>query len=195
VPKAHTPFQWLPLASEAEVREQQEYLMDHLRGPGIKLNWNHYTETWLEAVLSRGDRRLGAVIQRAWQLGARFDGWSDQFRADAWKQAFFEAGLDPAFYATRPRPADEVLPWDHLDAGVMKAFLWRDYQASLRGETRPDCRERCTGCGILAAYRGVRAGLPDDVWVCPTPDHGPQTTDHGPSSVVHRPSSALGSDA
>jgi len=195
VPKAHTPFQWLPLASEAEVREQQEYLMDHLRGPGIKLNWNHYTETWLEAVLSRGDRRLGAVIQRAWQLGARFDGWSDQFRADAWKQAFFEAGIDPAFYATRPRSADEILPWDHLDAGVTKAFLWRDYQASLRGETRPDCREQCTGCGILVAFGEERAGLPDDVWVCPPAGDRRQTTDHGSSSVGHGPLSASRSGA
>lgn len=196
VPKAHTPFQWLPLASEAEVREQQEYLVDHLRGPGIKLNWNHYAETWLEAVLSRGDRRLGPVIRRAWQLGARFDGWSDQFRADAWKQAFFEAGLDPAFYAARQRSGDEVLPWDHLDAGVTKQFLWRDYQASLRGETRPDCREGCTACGILAAFREERAAVPGGAWVCPKADHGLQTTDHdssssahGPSSIVHGPSS------
>jgi radical SAM family uncharacterized protein len=167
VPKPHTPFQWLPLASEAEVREQQEYLIDNLRGPGAKLSWNHYPETWLEAVLSRGDRRLGAVIHRAWQLGARFDGWSDQFRADAWRQAFHETGLDPAFYAARSRSLDEILPWDHLDAGVSKQFLWRDYQASLRGESRLDCREQCYACGILTAFRGERSAVPDDAWVCP----------------------------
>ena len=80
VPKPHTPFQWVPLADEADVRAQQDYLKEHLRGPGLKLNWNRYQETLLEAVLSRGDRRLGPVIHRAWQLGARFDGWSDQFR-------------------------------------------------------------------------------------------------------------------
>ena len=164
--------------------------MDHLRGPGIKLNWNHYSETWLEAVLSRGDRRLGAVIRRAWQLGARFDGWSDQFRADAWKQAFHEAGLDPAFYAARQRAEDEVLPWDHLDAGVTKQFLWRDYQASLRGETRPDCRERCTGCGILAAFRHERASAQDEAWVCPEADHGPQGPDHEPQIADHGPQTA-----
>ena len=182
VPKAHTPFQWLPLASEAEVRAQQETLIDNLRGPGVKLSWNHYPETWLEAVLSRGDRRLGAVVRRAWQLGARFDGWSDQFRPDAWRQAFHEAGLDPAFYATRPRAGDEVLPWDHLDAGVSKRFLWRDYQASLRGETRLDCREQCSACGILTAFRGERAAVAEDAWVCPQRDDGRQTTDASTSS-------------
>jgi len=179
VPKAHTPFQWLPLASEEEVRAQQEYLMDHLRGPGVKLNWNHYSETWLEAVLSRGDRRLGTVIQRAWQLGARFDGWSEHFRAETWRQAFLEAGLDAAFFATRPRRMDETFPWDHIDSGVAKAFLWRDYQASLRGETRPDCRERCHGCGIVSAFRGERASRPEGAWVCPETDQGLETAGGG----------------
>ncbi len=182
VPKAHTPFQWLPLASEEEVKAQQEYLMDHLRGPGVKLNWNHYSETWLEAVLSRGDRRLGAVVHRAWQLGARFDGWSEHFRAEAWRQAFSDAGLDPAFYATRPRPADETLPWDHIDSGVTKAFLWRDCQASLRGETRPDCRERCGACGITVAFSSEHAGVPGGAWVCPKADDGPRSAADGQKS-------------
>ncbi|NIV29620.1 MAG: B12-binding domain-containing radical SAM protein, partial [Anaerolineae bacterium] len=88
VPKPHTPFQWVPLAEEDEIRAQQQYLKENLRGPGLKLNWNRYQETLLEAVLSRGDRRLGAAIQRAWQLGARFDGWGDQFKVEAWRQAF-----------------------------------------------------------------------------------------------------------
>ncbi len=167
VPKPHTPFQWMPLADEASVRTQQEYLKDNLRGPGLKLNWNNYQETLLEAVLSRGDRRLGAVIHRAWQLGARFDGWSDQFKGEAWRQAFREVGLSPDFYARRPRPLDEVLPWDHIDAGVDKGYLIRDYQASLRGEVRLDCREQCHACGILTAFREERVGLPADAWECP----------------------------
>jgi radical SAM family uncharacterized protein len=167
VPKPHTPFQWLPLADEADIRAQQEVLKESLRGPGLKLNWNHYQETLLEAVLSRGDRRLGAVVQRAWQLGARFDGWSDQFKGEAWRQAFREAELDAGFYAWRSRPLDEVLPWEHLDAGVTKEYLARDYQASRRGETRLDCREQCYACGILAAFGDERAGLPADAWGCP----------------------------
>jgi radical SAM family uncharacterized protein len=167
VPKPHTPFQWVPLAAEADVRAQQGYLKENLRGPGLKLNWNHYQETLLEAVLSRGDRRLGAAILRAWQLGARFDGWSDQFKVEAWRQAFRETGLEIGFYTRRPRPLDEVFPWDHLDAGVTKKYLARDYQASLRGEIRLDCRERCYACGILTAFHDERAALPARAWGCP----------------------------
>jgi radical SAM family uncharacterized protein len=167
VPKPHTPFQWVPLASEAEIKAQQEYLKEHLRGPGLKLNWNNYQETLLEAVLSRGDRRLGAAIHRAWQLGARFDGWSDQFKVEAWRQAFRETGLDVGFYTRRTRSLDEVFPWDHLDTGVTKRYLARDYEASLRGEARLDCREQCYACGILSAFRGERAKLPEEAWGCP----------------------------
>jgi hypothetical protein len=167
VPKPHTPFQWVPLADEADVRAQQEYLKDHLRGPGLKLNWNNYQETLLEAVLSRGDRRLGAAIHRAWQLGARFDGWSDQFEVEAWRQAFRETSTEIGFYTRRPRPLDEVFPWDLIDAGVSKEYLARDYQASQRGETRLDCREQCYACGILTAFKEQRAGLPAGAWGCP----------------------------
>jgi hypothetical protein len=167
VPKPHTPFQWVPLAAEADVRAQQGHLKENLRGPGLKLNWNNYQETLLEAVLSRGDRRLGAAILRAWQLGARLDGWSDQFKVEAWRQAFRETGLEIGFYTRRPRPLDEVFPWDHLDAGVTKRYLARDYQASLRGEIRLDCREQCYACGILTAFRDERAALPAQAWGCP----------------------------
>jgi radical SAM family uncharacterized protein len=167
VPKPHTPFQWVPLAEEEEIRAQQEYLKENLRGPGLKLNWNRYQETLLEAVLSRGDRRLGAAINRAWQLGARFDGWGDQFKVEAWRQAFQETGLEIGFYTRRARALDEVFPWDHIDAGVSKNYLAGDYQASLRGETRLDCREQCYACGILTAFREERAGLPDGAWGCP----------------------------
>jgi radical SAM family uncharacterized protein len=167
VPKPHTPFQWVPLADEDEIRAQQEYLKENLRGPGLKLNWNRYQETLLEAVLSRGDRRLGAVIHRAWQLGARFDGWGDQFKVEAWRQAFEEAGLEIGFYTRRARAEDEVFPWDQIDAGVSKRYLLQDYQASVRGETRPDCREQCYACGILTAFREQRAELPVGAWSCP----------------------------
>jgi radical SAM superfamily enzyme YgiQ (UPF0313 family) len=167
VPKPHTPFQWVPLADEADIKAQQDYLKEHLRGPGLKLNWNNYQETLLEAVLSQGDRRLGAAIHRAWQLGARFDGWSDQFKVEAWRQAFRETGLEVGFYARRVRSLDETLPWDHIDAGVTKKYLTRDYEASLRGETRLDCREQCYACGILTAFRDERAGVGVDGWGCP----------------------------
>jgi radical SAM superfamily enzyme YgiQ (UPF0313 family) len=167
VPKPHTPFQWVPLAAEDEVRAQQETLKENLRGPGLKLNWNNYQETLLETVLSRGDRRLGATIHRAWQLGARFDGWGDQFKIEAWRQAFKETKIEVGFYAWRQRSLDEVLPWDHIDIGVSKRYLARDYQASLRGETRLDCREQCYACGILTAFQQERAGVAVDAWGCP----------------------------
>jgi radical SAM family uncharacterized protein len=167
VPKPHTPFQWVPLADEEEIRAQQDYLKENLRGPGLKLNWNNYQETLLEAVLSRGDRRVGPVIERAWQLGARFDGWSDQFKVEAWRQAFREADLEIGFYTRRPRSLEEVLPWDHIDAGVTKEFLARDHEASLRGEVRLDCREQCYACGILTAFREDRYGLTSEAWGCP----------------------------
>lgn len=169
VPKPHTTFQWLPLAEEAEIRAQQDVLKDQLRGPGLKLSWSDPQETLLEAVLARGDRRLGRVIHRAWQLGAHFDGWSDQFRPEVWRQAFHEHGLEPDFYARRARPLDEILPWDVIDAGLSKAFLVRDYQASLRAETHPDCREQCYACGIVSAFGRERAGLPAGAWACPEP--------------------------
>jgi radical SAM family uncharacterized protein len=190
VPKAHTPFQWVPLAEESEIRAQQDYLKENLRGPGLKLSWNNYQETLLEAVLSRGDRRLGAVIHRAWQLGARFDAWSDQYKVEAWRQAFRDTGLEVGFYARRPRSLDEVLPWDHLDPGVSKKYLARDYLASLRGETRLDCREQCHACGILSAFRDEWTALPSGSWVCPppksqTPPAGLRTT-HVPASELAR---------
>jgi radical SAM family uncharacterized protein len=167
VPKPHTPFQWVPLADENEIRAQQNYLKENLRVPGLKLNWNNYQETLLEAVLSRGDRRLGATIYRAWELGARFDGWSDQFKVEAWRQAFRETGVEVGFYARRQRPLDEAFPWDHVDAGVSKNYLARDYQSSLRGETSLDCREQCYACGILAAFPQERASVAVEAWGCP----------------------------
>jgi hypothetical protein len=100
-------------------------------------------------------------------MGARFDGWSDQFKGEAWRQAFRETGLEMGFYTRRIRSQAEVFPWDHIDAGVTKRYLLRDYQASLRGETRLDCREQCYACGILTAFRDDRAGLPVGAWGCP----------------------------
>jgi radical SAM family uncharacterized protein len=152
VPQPHTPFQWVPLAAEDEIRAKQELLRRELRSPGLKLSWNDPQETWLEALLARGDRRLGRAIHRAWQLGAKFDAWGEHFKPDAWRQAVAQSGLDAASYTVRPRPTDEIFPWEHINTGVHKQFLLEDYQMSLRGETRADCRQRCQACGILATF-------------------------------------------
>jgi len=158
VPKPFTPFQWLPLAGEENLQEKQKLLRRGLRGPGIGFSWQNPRTTLLEAALSRGDRRLGQVIHRAWQSGARFDAWDELFDEGLWWRAFTEAGLDPNFYARRERALNEVLPWDHIDVGVRKEFLIEEYQRSLRGETTVDCREGCVDCGVsdeFCCYYGV----------------------------------------
>lgn len=152
IPKAHTPFQWLPMEDAGEITARQEALRRALPSRGVDLSWSDPMTAWLEAVLSRGDRRLGKVILRAWQLGARFDAWAEAFQPKLWQQAFDEAGIDPAFYAMRQRAFDELLPWSHIHTGVSAAFLWEEYQRSLRGESSIDCREGCLDCGVRRAF-------------------------------------------
>ncbi len=173
VPKPHTPFQWVPLDTLEQIRAKQDLLKRGLRGRGLQLRWNRPEETLLEAFLSRGDRRLGAVIRRAWELGTRFDAWQEHHDHAAWQRAFDEMGLDMAFYTHRPRAVEEVFPWDHIDIAVKKKFLVEDYLMSQRGETRIDCREQCFACGILPKFKGLRMEMPAEAWGCPpvTPRH------------------------
>ena len=165
VPKPHTPFQWVGLEPAHSIREKQALLRRELRGRGLKLNYGDPEATLLEAVLARGDRRLGAVVQRAWELGARFDAWGEQQNLGAWMRAFAEMGLDPDFYARRQRPPDETFPWEVVSTGVRKEFLLEEYRRSKHGETLVDCRERCHGCGILGAYGDIWS----EEWRCPQP--------------------------
>jgi radical SAM superfamily enzyme YgiQ (UPF0313 family) len=165
VPKPHTPFQWVGLEPGRSIRKKQALLRREMRGGGLKLDYTDPEATLLEAVLARGDRRLAAVVQSAWELGARFDAWDDQRDFGAWMRAFGKAGLDPDFYVYRERAADELFPWDVIDVGVSKRFLLREYERSQHGETTADCRERCLGCGILAAFQDERS----EEWCCPQP--------------------------
>lgn len=167
VPKPHTPFQWASLADEDTIRAQIGVLERQLRAPGLEFSWNNPKETLLEATLSRGDRRLAPAIERAWELGARFDGWGDQFNEGAWGQAFAECGLDPDWYARRERRVDEVLPWDHISAGVKKQFLAEEWQHANQGAVVDDCREHCFSCGILGQFKEQRREAPDEGWGCP----------------------------
>jgi hypothetical protein len=167
VPKPHTPFQWVPCDTREMILAKQDILKQRLRGPGLKLNWNHPEETMLEAWLSRGDRRMAEVIYLAWRSGAKFDAWSDQFRYQTWLEAFQIAGLDPAFYTHRERPIDETFPWEHISTSVRKKFLTEDYLWSLQGKTRVDCREHCFACGILPTFIELRRMNPGEVWQCP----------------------------
>jgi radical SAM family uncharacterized protein len=167
IPKPHTPFQWVPLDEAEHTLAKQQLLRRELRGPGLKVSWSRPEESLLEAFLSRGDRRLGAVIYRAWQLGAKFDAWQEHHQPEAWRQAFDEQGLDPNWYARRPRPIDEVFPWDHIDIGVTKKFLLQDFLWSADGKTRVDCREHCFACGILPKFKQMRMNTEPDAWECP----------------------------
>lgn len=159
VPKPHTPFQWEPAVPPDELKRRQRLLRNALRGPGLEFRYHDAELSALEAVFARGDRRLGAALEAAFRKGCRFDAWPDQVRFEAWAEAFRETGIDPAGYAYRERPRDEVFPWDHLSSGVRKAFLWREREKSCEALTTWDCREgRCTGCGICGDF-GVAVRL------------------------------------
>ena len=149
VPKNDTPFQWAPQLDYDTVVHRQQLLRQALsRVKGVDFKYHAPDLSYIEAVFARGDRRLAEAMERAWRMGCRFDGWSDQFRYDLWLKAFEEEGLDPDFYALRPRPTDEMFPWDHLDCGVTKAYLLREWEKAQRAECTPDCRKGCTGCGM-----------------------------------------------
>ncbi len=167
IPKPHTPFQWVPQDTKEQVLEKQRILKRELRGPGLHLRWNDIESSEFEGFLSRGDRRLGQVVQRAWELGCTFDAWQDRHHHDRWLQAFAEAGLDPDFYNHRTRGDHEVFPWEHIDVAVHRKFLLQDYQMSLKGETRVDCRDKCFACGILPKFTQTRSQTADSAWECP----------------------------
>ena len=167
VPKPHTPFQWSPCDTVEQIQAKQDLLRRELRGPGLKLNWNGPSETMLEAVLSRGDRRTAEVIYQAWKQGAKFDAWHEHFDYDRWLEAFAYAGLEPDYFTHRQRLIDEPFPWEHLDSTVRRKFLTEDYLMSKRGETRIDCRKRCFACGILPTFSDLRQENPGMAWMCP----------------------------
>lgn len=149
VPKAHTPFQWVAQDTVEAIERKQEFLKENVRGKGTRLNWHNVNLSFLEAVFSRGDRRLSKVLYHAWKLGCTFDSWSDQFDYSAWQRAFSETDVEPEFYANRERSLDELLPWEHIDSGVSKAFLESEFGKAIEGKATEDCRfNGCHGCGI-----------------------------------------------
>ncbi len=149
VPKPHTPFQWEAQDSVDELKRKQKLLKDRIRNRAIHLNWHDAEVSFLEAVFARGDRHVADALERAWQLGCKFDGWTEMYRHDLWMKAFQDTGVDPHFYANRIRPLNEVLPWDHLDSGVSKDFLMVEREQAWSEKTTPDCRfEDCQQCGV-----------------------------------------------
>jgi len=149
IPKPHTPFQWVAQDTEEQLSLKHQMLKQGLHQIGVHLSWQDPKVSLLEAVLSRGDRRLSKVIYGAWQLGSSFDAWSERFNYQNWLQAFAEVGLDPSFYAHRQRSLAELLPWSHIDIGVSPEFLKREYQLTWEGKETPDCRQgQCNACGL-----------------------------------------------
>jgi radical SAM family uncharacterized protein len=149
IPKAHTPFQWAQQAQPGVLRERHLYLRDALKKAGVQFTWEDPEHSLLEAVLSRGDRRLGGAIERAWRDGARFDAWHEHYDWDRWQRAMWAESLDPAFYAYRERGLRETFPWSHINIGVTESYLRNEWMKTLRQETTPDCHKLpCNVCGV-----------------------------------------------
>ncbi len=148
VPKPFTPFQWAGQDTMETVHEKQAKLREYLKLKCVHFNWHESGLSMLEACISRGDRRIGQVIYRAWQRGCRLDGWNEHFKLDQWLAAFEDCRLTPDFYAYRERTYDELLPWQFIDAGVSMEYLKKENEKARKGETTRDCRRGCNGCGL-----------------------------------------------
>jgi radical SAM family uncharacterized protein len=152
VPKVLTPFQWDGQDSAEEIMAKVEALQKALHGKGLSLSWHDPQSSLIEAALGKGDRRLNAVVRRAWRKGARLDAWDEHFRPDLWLEAFADEGLDPAWYAQRDMSVDEMLPWGHLSGRVTAEFLAQERDRALAGKTVADCHwGPCYNCGATAA--------------------------------------------
>lgn len=149
VPKPFTPFQWCAMDSLAEQNRKREYLSGLLkRIKGVEYRWHETKGSVIEAALARGDRRMGEVLKKVWEKGARLEGWSENFSYSRWMEAFNECGLELEFYALRARDMEEILPWETVDCGVRRKYLENEYFKAQKSETTRDCRQGCTGCGM-----------------------------------------------
>lgn len=149
VSKPFTPFQFEAQDTKEMIEHKQKLLVSSVKTKKIKVSWHDPNVSMLEAVLAKGDRRLSQVIYKAWQKGCKFDSWSEHYKYDKWLEAFDECNISPEFYANRQRPYDEILPWDHLDYYVSKEFFVRENQTARAGKTTPNCRQRCSACGLV----------------------------------------------
>lgn len=154
VPKPFTPFQWVGQNSLEEFNEKINLLKKEIRDKKIRFNYHDPQLSYLEAVLARGDRRLSKALVKAWELGCKFDGWSELFDYDKWMNAFDETGVSADFYALRERSIDEVLPWDFIDIGVDKKYLVSEFKKAKGEKLTRDCRLGCTNCGINRSFLG-----------------------------------------
>ena len=154
VPKAHTPFQWEGQVTREEYLRRVTLLRENMRDRSIHYNWHDPDTSLLEAVFSRGDRRLADAIELAWRKGAKFDSWSEYFNMERWMETFEECGIDPAFYANRERGKDEIMPWSVTSVGVRQNYFWREREQCYKAVITPDCRTQCMACGADKLYTG-----------------------------------------
>mgnify|MGYP004570881081 FL=1 len=154
VPKPHSPFQWEKQVTMDEYIRKVNLLRDNIKAKNVVYNWHDPKTSYIEATLSRGDRRMGRVIENVWRDGGRLEAWSDYFSFDRWMKAFDDADVDPTFYAHREREKDEVMPWDLADVGVRKEHLWHEREQAYKSELSPDCRKQCSACGAAKLLKG-----------------------------------------
>ena len=159
VPKPFTPFQWASMCTAEEYVRRASIVkhefQEQLNRKSLRYNWHDAEVTVLEGVMARGDRRIGKVIERAYELGCLFDSWTESFNNDLWMQAFAETETDIAFYNLRERKPDELFPWDFIDVGVKRSFLYKEWERAMQGVVTPNCRMQCSGCGAAGFGGGV----------------------------------------
>ena len=158
VPKPFTPFEFEPQDTREELRRKQRILLDTVKSKKITVKYHNSPTSFLEAARARGDRRLCPVVEYAWRLGSKLDGWNDFFSMERWEDAAEVCGVDFSFYANRRRSYGEVMPWDHLDYGVTKAYLIREHERALAAQVTPHCRLNCSGCGANKLVGGACFG-------------------------------------
>lgn len=154
VPKPHTAFQWEPQIPIEEYERRVKLLREAMNTKSVTYNWHPSPTSFMEAVISCGDRRLGKVIETAWRKGETLSAWEDYFDLNRWMETFEECGLDPHFYANRRRSEDEILPWSMISCGVAPGYLKREHALSYEGVTTPDCRTHCNACGANCLVGG-----------------------------------------
>ena len=155
VPKPFTPFEFHPQNTKAELERKQKLLVSSVKSKKVKVNWHDSATSYLEAVFAKGDRRLGAVIEKAFNMGAKFDSWGECFSLELWLEAFKKVSVNPDFYALRPIDYNEISPWEHIDIGVDKDYFIKENEKALLGLTTKNCRQECNNCGATAYKCGI----------------------------------------
>jgi radical SAM family uncharacterized protein len=159
VPKPFTPFQWEQQISMEEYQRRVDLLRSCIHNKSITYNWHDVDTSYIEAVLARGDRRVGKVLEEVWRNGGRLDSWDEYFSMQRWMDAFAATGVDPNFYARRERRRDEIMPWAVTDVGVREDYLWQEREQAYRAAITPDCRVRCMGCGATCMIPGEKCDV------------------------------------